>query len=176
MRFCGVMRRLFFISIFITSLATVILYQPVSDAIYRIKEPYFKCPIKIDKGKVVIRKDLKGGGEFGAKRNGRRQHSGIDVLAPQGAPVHASKSGIAFCGNIPTGYGKYVMVYHRDGFQTIYGHLSNWNVRSTEKVRQGEIIGFVGKTGNAAHRSIQSHLHFEIRKYGEPQNPQNLMR
>lgn len=157
-------------------LGTIALYQPISLAIYKIKEPYFKCPLKIDSKKLIIRDDLRGNGDFGAKRRNGRSHSGIDMLAPLGTPVYASKSGIAFPGNVPTGYGKYVMIYHPDGFQTIYGHLSNYMVTSTQKVRQGELIGYVGKTGNARYRLIQPHLHFEIRDKGEPQNPRTIMR
>jgi len=158
------------------ALITITLYHPVSIVLYKIKEPYFKCPIRIESSKLVIRNDLRGDGDFGAKRKNGRSHSGIDILAPVGTPVYASKSGIAFRGDVPTGYGRYVMIYHPDGTQTFYGHLSDWNVTSTKRVRQGEIIGFVGKTGNASYKSIQPHLHFEIRKDGEAQDPRNLMR
>ena len=95
---------------------------------------------------------------------------------PVGTPVYASKSGIAFCGNVPTGYGKFVLIYQPDGMQTMYGHLSNWNVSTGKKVRRGDVIGFVGKTGNAASASMQPHLHFEIRKYVTPLNPLRIIR
>ncbi len=156
-----------------TALLTGILYEPCSLFIYRVKEPYFKCPIDTN---VVVRNDSRGDGDFGAKRKNGRSHSGIDMLAPLGTPVHASKSGIAFRGNVPTGYGKYVMIYHPDGYETIYGHLSEWNIISAKKVRQGELIGFVGKTGNASHKFIQPHLHFEIRKEEKSIDPRGLMR
>ena len=159
-----------------TVIVTVVLYEPAYVAFYKIKEPYFKSPLKMRSKPIIIRHDLSGSGEFRAKRRNGRAHTGIDIEAPIGTPVYASKSGIAFAGNVPTGYGKYVMIYHPDGCQTIYGHLSNWNVVSTKKVRQGESIGFVGKTGNAAHKSIKAHLHFEIRKLGEPQDPLRLMK
>lgn len=158
------------------ALCIVVCYQPVWVALYKIKEPYFKCPIRGELQKVIIRNDLRGNGDFGAKRKNGRSHSGIDILAKVGTPVYAAKSGIAFPGNVPTGYGKYVMIYHPDGFQTIYGHLSSYKVRPTQKVRQGELIGYTGKTGNAVYRSIQPHLHFEIRERGEPCDPQPLMR
>lgn len=167
-------RLVFFVIVPVSILCTAFLHEPVSMAIYRIKEPYFACPIK---GKdLVIRNDALGEGDFGAKRGNGRAHSGIDIQAPVSTPVFASKSGIAFCGNVPTGYGKYVMIYHPDGYQTMYGHLSTWAVISTAKVHRGDLIGFVGKTGNAASKYMQPHLHFEIKKDGEPQNPQNLMR
>lgn len=152
-------------------IATVILYEPVSILLFHVKEPFFKYPIKTQGSKIPIRGDAYGNGEFGSKRSNNRSHAGIDIQAPVGTPVYASKSGIAFCGNVPTGYGKYVMIYHPDGSQTMYSHLLEWNISSPKKVRRGETIGFVGKTGNASYGSIQPHLHFEIRKGGKPVDP-----
>jgi len=155
---------------------TAISYNPVSVAVYKAAEPYFSCPVKSDSSKMLIRNDSRGDGDYGAKRRNGRVHSGIDIVAPVGTPVYAAKSGIAFCGNVPMGYGKYVMIYHPDGYQSFYGHLSAWCVQSTKKVRRGDLIGFVGKTGNADNKSIEPHLHFEIRKDGEVQDPRNIMR
>jgi len=160
-----------------TVFVTVILYKPASALLYRVNEPFFLRPI-ISSGssQIIVRNDAHGSGEFGTKRRNGRSHSGIDILAPVGEPVYAAKSGIAFRGEVPTGYGKYIMIYHPDGYQTYYGHLSNWAANSTKHVRRGELIGYVGKTGNAASKSMQPHLHFEIRKDGEPQDPRKLMR
>lgn len=163
-------------SIVIAVFTTVFLYQPVSAFLYRIREPYFKRPIISGSSGIIVRNDAHGDGEYGSKRRNGRSHSGIDILAPVGTPVCAAKSGIAFRGEVPTGYGKYIMIYHPDGYQTYYGHLSAWAVNSTRHVRRGELIGYVGKTGNAASKSMQAHLHFEIRKDGEPQDPRRLMR
>ena len=162
--------------IFVIAAITVLLHDPVSLAIYKIREPYFAYPIRTEANRIIIRNDARGDGDFGAKRRNGRSHSGIDIKAPIGTPVCAAKSGIAFCGNVSTGYGKYVMIYHPDGTQTIYGHLSGWNIISTQKVRKGDIIGFVGKTGNASYKHIEPHLHFEIRKGGSPIDPLPLMR
>ena len=173
------MKRIFIIiaaTIIATSAVTAISYRPLSLLIYGIREPYFKGPLGLNSGKIIVRNDGHGDGEFGSKRRNGRTHTGIDMLAPIGTPVYASKSGIAFRGEVPTGYGKYIMIYHPDGFQTYYGHLSNWAVESTQYVQQGELIGYTGNTGNASSKSIQPHLHFEIRKDGEPQNPRILMR
>lgn len=160
----------------ITAVVTASLYNPAALFIYKITEPYFRCPVNIESRGLVIRSDARGEGEFRAKRRNGRAHSGIDIQAPLGAGVYAAKSGVAFRGNVPSGYGKYVMIYHPDGFQTLYGHLSNWNITSAQKVRKGQLIGFVGKSGNAGYKDIQPHLHFEIKKYGEPQDPQRLMK
>ena len=161
------------ITIAITALITTLAYNPLSLAIYKIGEPYFRYPVK---GQIVIRNDSFGEGDFGTKRSGARSHTGIDILANVGTPVYAAKSGIAFCGNVPTGYGKYVMIYHPDGLQTMYGHLSEQGVYSGKRVRRGELIGLVGKTGNAANKYMEPHLHFEIRSRGEPVDPRRLMR
>lgn len=157
-------------------LITVVLYDPVSVWIFKLVEPNFTCPIKSDSGKINIRNDSHGEGEFGAKRRNGRLHAGIDIEAPVGSPVYAARSGMAFCGNVPTGYGKYVMIYHPDGYQSLYGHLSGWGISPVKKVNKGDIIGFVGKTGNAASRDMLPHLHFEIRKGGEAQDPNGLMK
>ena len=169
-------RVLFFISVPLTALLVIFLYQPGYVAYYRITEPYFICPIKSDEKNITIRNDAGGDGDFGAKRRNGRFHSGIDIVAKIGTPVYAAKSGLAFCGNVPTGYGRYVMIYHPDGSQTFYGHLSNWCIPSAKKVHRGELIGIVGKTGNASNKYIEPHLHFEVRKDGEPQDPRTLMK
>ncbi len=168
-----------FVVAFVTATAvvgTALLYNPLSLAIFKIREPYFICPVKPQDGKITIRSDPLGSGEFGARRKGGRVHMGVDFAAPMGAPVIAAKSGIAFRGNVPRGYGKYVMIYHPDGYQTFYAHLSNWNVESSEMVKQGDVIGFIGKTGNAAHKLILPHVHFEIRYKDKKIDPASLMR
>lgn len=161
------------ITIALTALITALAFNPISLALFKLSEPYFRYPVK---GQIIIRNDSYGDGEFGAKRNGGRTHTGIDILAPVGEPVYAARSGIAFCGNVPTGYGKYVMIYHPDGLQTMYGHLSEQSVYSGKKVRRGELIGLIGKTGNAGNTYMQPHLHFEIRSRGGAIDPQKLMR
>lgn len=169
-------RALFFIFVPLATLITIVSYEPALIAVHKLREPYFGYPVKDESGRLVIRNDTMGDGAFGTKRRNGRSHAGIDIQAPVGTPVYASKSGIAFCGDIPTGYGRYVMIYHPDGFQTFYGHLINWGICPIKKVHKGELIGFVGRTGNAANKAVQAHLHFEIRKDGEPQNPIGLMR
>jgi len=157
--------------------ATTLLYKPVSIAVFNITEPVFKCPVKLGPGEsMVVRNDAHGDGDFGMKRRGGRTHSGIDIKAPVGTPVMASKSGLAFCLNVPTGYGKYVLIYHPDGMLTLYGHLSEWAIESATGVKQGQVIGMVGKTGNANSKLMDPHLHFEIRKNNIPLDPRILMK
>lgn len=111
-----------------------------------------------------IRKDPLGSGEFGARRNGGRRHRGVDLLGEEGDPVVASRSGRVRVGEIPDGMGKFVVLTHRGHFKTIYGHLSQILVKDRSLVRQGQVIGSVGKTGNASSEVVKPHLHFEIRQ------------
>ena len=160
----------------VTAVITVFAYKPVSLLVYRIREPYFTSPIKIATANMAVRNDAHGDGEFGSKRRNGRSHSGIDILAPAGTPVYAAKSGLAFKAEVPTGYGRYVMIYHPGGYQTFYGHLLEWAINPVQHVNRGDLIGYVGKTGNAASKSIEPHLHFEIRKDGVAQDPKDLMK
>ncbi len=168
--------RSLFIVIPITVLITAICYRPVSVGVYRLAEPNFRNPIITASGSLKIRCDSAGDGEFGAKRSSGRSHSGIDITAPVGTAVYAAKSGMAFCGNVPSGYGKYVMIYHPDGYQTFYGHLKDWSFKGPRRVRRGDLIGTVGKTGNAASKIVEPHLHFEIRRNGDPIDPIPLIK
>jgi len=167
---------IYLLSIILACVFTVLAYQPVSLAIFKAREPYFAYPIKRTPGRTYLRHDAYGDGRYGARRSGGRRHTGIDISAKVGTSVYAAKSGIAFCGKVPTGYGKYVLLYHPDGSQTMYSHLSEWCVKSTQKVKRGQLIGLTGRTGNAAKKGIRSHLHFEIRKNGDPVSPQGLLR
>lgn len=101
-------------------------------------------------------------GVYGARRviNGkpRKPHTGIDIAAPQGTPVRASAKGKVI--NIGEYYftGKTIVVDHGDGFKTLYCHLHDIKVKDGQKVRKGEVIGTVGKTG----RATGPHLHFGV--------------
>ena len=113
---------------------------------------------------------------FGWRRDpfgGRRDfHTGLDIKAPTGRPVLAAAAGqVVYCGWM-SGYGKTVVLEHRDGSASLYAHCSRLDVRVGERVRQGEAIARVGNTG----RSTGSHLHFEIRIGGSPVNPLKLLR
>ncbi|MDD4980213.1 MAG: M23 family metallopeptidase [Candidatus Omnitrophica bacterium] len=137
---------------------------------YFLDKCYFLCPIEY-KGDIVIRHDSRGNGFFAAQRNGRRIHEGIDLYAEVGTPVLASRSGVVVAARKSKGMGNFVIVRHNSRIITIYGHLSKIFVRRNEFVSQGEVIGSVGKTGNANSPDIKPHLHFEVRKNGRPQDP-----
>jgi murein DD-endopeptidase MepM/ murein hydrolase activator NlpD len=116
--------------------------------------------------KISVRVDSRGNGWFGAARRGKRWHNGIDLSAKMETPVKAAMSGLAYCSEVPTGMGKFVILKHARGLSTLYGHLSNIYIKNGQMVRQGQIIASVGKTGNARHPRIMPHLHFEIKKDG----------
>jgi murein DD-endopeptidase MepM/ murein hydrolase activator NlpD len=126
---------------------------------------------------MVIRNDSRGEGFFFAKRNGNRVHEGIDLFAEEGSPVFASRFGIVIVSrrvednSKKTGSGNYIVLRHPGGITTSYAHLSKVYVSKYRFVRQGQIIGRVGKTGNANYPDIRAHLHFEVRKNDIPQNP-----
>ena len=101
-----------------------------------------------------------------------RQHKGLDIKVYIGDTIRAAFSGkvriVRYEGG---GYGKYIVIRHNNGLETIYGHLSKQLVEENQTVRAGEVIGLGGNTG----RSTGSHLHFEIRYLGVPKNPFNYI-
>lgn len=155
---------------FLILLIPLILIIPFYSQFFRLGKPNFASPIlSIDP--LEIRYDPYGNGDFGAKRSGRRIHCGIDIIAPVGTPVYASTAGRAYIGKKRNGMGRYVEIHHAGNFKTLYGHLSKISIYDGQKVKQSQIIGATGKTGNAWRRLIRPHLHFEIRKGNSPVDP-----
>jgi len=98
----------------------------------------------------------------------KRMHYGVDLANQTGTAVKASMEGtVAAIGNQPNGYGKYVVLKHGQGYQTLYGHMSTIMVRMNQYVYQGQKIGEVGNSG----RSTGPHLHFSLYKNNIPINP-----
>ncbi len=98
-----------------------------------------------------------------------RFHSGIDIGAPYGAPIYAAESGKVILASYYDGYGNCIIIDHGDGVSTLYAHCSSIIVKVGQYVSKGQIIGYVGSTGN----STGPHLHFEVRINGNPVNPLN---
>ena len=103
-------------------------------------------------------------------------HRGIDIPAPGGTPIHASKSGVVVSATFHGSYGNYVLLdngYNESGYSeaTLYAHMSMLGCAEGQVVNQGDIIGYVGTTGN----SSGNHLHFEIRFNGEIYDPLNYV-
>ena len=101
----------------------------------------------------------------------RKMHWGMDFTAPRGTPIYAAGDGIVTRADAgATGYGKHIRIDHDFGYMTLYAHLYKYNVRKNQKVKRGDLIGFVGSTG----RSEAPHLHYEVIKESEKINPINF--
>lgn len=101
----------------------------------------------------------------------RKQHAGIDIPKPAGTPIYATADGFAARAQWVSGYGNMVQLEHGGGFQTRYGHMSSIAIAPGQRVRKGQVIGYVGSTG----RSTGNHLHYEVRIGGAPVNPMPYM-
>lgn len=93
---------------------------------------------------------------FGVR--GAEFHRGLDMAAAQGEPIYASKAGTVKVAEFHYSWGNYVVVEHEDGMTTLYAHQSQYVVKAGDQVEQGQIIGYVGSTGN----STGAHLHLEV--------------
>ncbi len=96
-----------------------------------------------------------------------RMHAGIDFGAPQGTLVYAAGDGVVERADWAGGYGRWLQIKHANGIETGYGHLSRWAVKAGQKVRQGQVVAYVGSTG----LSTGPHLHFETKVRGKQVNP-----
>jgi murein DD-endopeptidase MepM/ murein hydrolase activator NlpD len=97
-----------------------------------------------------------------------KMHAGIDFTAPMGREIHATGNGVVTeAGYDGGGYGNKVVINHGYGYQTLYGHMVRVGVRPGQKVKRGDIIGYVGSTG----KSTGPHVHYEIIKGGQKINP-----
>lgn len=117
--------------------------------------------------KFLMRKPMDGGvfrSGFGGRRHPvlgyYRMHTGVDWAAAMGTPIYASGNGTVLEAGWKGGYGRYVRVQHANGYETGYGHMSGFGkgVEKGTKVRQGQIIGYVGSTGI----STGPHCHYEV--------------
>ncbi len=97
----------------------------------------------------------------------RMRHNGIDIPAATGTPIYAPADGVVGRAQRLGGYGNYAEIEHGNGIQTRFGHMSRIAVAPGQRIKQGEIVGYVGSTG----RSTGPHLHYEVRIAGTPVNP-----
>jgi len=103
---------------------------------------------------------------FGVDR-GRSRHEGIDLSAPAGTRVVATADGVVSTAERWGDFGRLVVIDHGAGWQTRFAHLKRIRVKKGERVTRGEVVGTVGKSGNATG----NHLHYEIRHHGTPVDP-----
>ena len=101
----------------------------------------------------------------------RKFHYGMDFTARTGTPIYATGDGVVYKADASlSGYGNHIEINHGYGYKTLYAHLSKYNCRPGQRVKRGDIIGYVGSTG----RSQAPHLHYEVFKNGERVNPLNF--
>ncbi len=113
---------------------------------------------------------------FGARRHPilgyTKMHTGVDWASPYGTPIFASGNGIVERVGWEGGYGKYIRIKHNNGYETAYGHMSAYakGIEPGKRVRQGQVIGFVGSTG----QSTGAHVHYEILVNGRFVDPMRI--
>ncbi|MCA8889856.1 MAG: peptidoglycan DD-metalloendopeptidase family protein, partial [Parvularculaceae bacterium] len=113
---------------------------------------------------------------FGTRRHPilgyKKAHKGVDFAAPRGTPIKAAGDGVVERAGPYGSFGNYIRIRHANNYKTAYAHLHaiKKGVRAGNRVRQGDIIGYVGTTG----RSTGPHLHYEVHLGGKQVNPQNL--
>ena len=100
----------------------------------------------------------------------RKFHKGMDFTAPKGTPIYASGNGKVIRAQRSATFGKVVYIDHGYGYKTIYAHMSKIKAKRGQKVKRGDLIGYVGNTG----RSVSAHLHYEVHKNGRALNPINF--
>lgn len=95
-------------------------------------------------------------------------HAGLDFTAPQGTPIYATADGVVkTAGFSSSGYGNHVVINHGYGYETLYGHMYRVKARGGQRVKRGDLIGYVGSTG----KSTGPHCHYEVHKNGRKLDP-----
>lgn len=124
---------------------------------------------------VPLRATYRFSSGFGPRRHpvtGRWiRHNGIDMAAPKGTPIYTPIGGVVKFAGRQGGYGNVVKIRHSLGYETVYAHMSKIDVKKGDTVSRWTKVGEVGTTG----RSTGNHLHYEIRRYGEPLNPRKFI-
>ena len=85
-------------------------------------------------------------------------HKGVDLASPNGTPIYATADGIVAFAGVCNGYGNFIKLNHQNGYKTGYAHMSKMVVKTNDKVKKGDLIGYVGSTGT----STGNHLHYEV--------------
>jgi murein DD-endopeptidase MepM/ murein hydrolase activator NlpD len=106
------------------------------------------------------------------KTGGRRLHKGADFAGPTGTPIYSTADGVITHAGWSSGYGRLIKIQHAFGIETRYAHLSKIRVKVGQRVSRGDRIGDMGNTG----RSTGTHLHYEVRVGGKPQNPMTYIK
>jgi murein DD-endopeptidase MepM/ murein hydrolase activator NlpD len=124
--------------------------------------------------KPVVEAVMRSG--FGLRRHPilgyTKMHTGVDWATPTGTPIFAAGNGVVEKAGWESGYGKFVLLRHNNGYETAYGHMTAFarGIEEGTRVRQGQVIGFVGSTG----LSTGAHVHYEIRINGRFVDPMRV--
>src|SRR5450432_397854 len=149
-------------------------FQTPDDAVVDYYDETGKSAKKFLVRKPVNNAIMRSG--FGSRRHPIlgyvKMHTGVDWATPYGTPIFASGNGVVEVAGVEGGYGKYVKLKHNNGYQTAYGHMSAFakGMEPGKRVRQGQVIGFVGSTG----QSTGAHVHYEILVNGRFVDPMRI--
>ena len=149
-------------------------FQSPDDAVVDYYDETGKSAKKFLVRKPVLAGIMRSG--FGLRRHPilgyTKMHTGVDWAAPSGTAIYASGNGVVEKAGLESGYGKYIRIRHNNGYETAYGHMTAFarGIDEGTRVRQGQVIGFVGSTG----LSTGSHLHYEILVNGRFVDPMRI--
>jgi murein DD-endopeptidase MepM/ murein hydrolase activator NlpD len=149
-------------------------FQSTDDGLVDYYDEAGKSAKKFLVRKPVVDAVMRSG--FGLRRHPilgyTKMHTGVDWATPTGTPIFAAGNGIVEKAGWESGYGKFVMLRHNNGYETAYGHMTAFarNLEEGTRVRQGQVIGFVGSTG----LSTGAHVHYEIRINGRFVDPMRV--
>ena len=128
----------------------------------QMRKPFLRTPVKF------TRISSRFGKRFHPILNRMRNHKGVDYAAPTGTPIRATADGKVLFKGRKGGYGRTVILQHGKRYSTLYAHMSRYGkIRTGQRVRQGQVIGYVGQSG----RATGPHLHYEFRINGVHRNP-----
>ncbi len=143
------------------------------DVVFELAKNKEKMLASLPAIQPVRNKDLRRIGSYFGYRTDpfykiQKFHEGLDFSAPVGTEVYATGDGVVVAvERSRIGYGNHVLIDHGYSYQTLYAHLSNFEVRRGEKVKRGQVIGYIGNTG----KSTSPHLHYEVHRNGRPIDP-----
>lgn len=149
-------------------------FQTSDDGVVDYYDESGKSAKKFLVRKPVVQGIMRSG--FGMRRHPilgySKVHTGVDWSAPHGTPIFAAGNGIVEKEGWESGYGKFILLRHPNGYETAYGHMTAFakNIKEGKQVRQGQVIGFVGSTG----LSTGAHVHYEIRINGRFVDPMRI--
>lgn len=157
-------------------LAATLVVGGRSLTLYRFDDDWFDPKGKSVR-KALLQTPIEGArltSGFGARRHPllgyTKMHKGVDFGAPTGTPIMAAGEGVVEKAEWFSGYGRYVRIRHNGTYSTAYAHMSRINVKAGQKVKQGQVIGAVGTTGN----STGPHLHYEVLVNKVQVNPKSI--